>query len=226
MRGKLSGTLSGRLTAQVNRGAAVGVSLDPQRGGMAIGVTSADAGGVLRSAKIFDTLYGGALDLRLLPAGRSSYNGHAEISNSALRKAGGMADLLSAISVVGGLEQMAGEGIRFSDIRADFLLRPDRIDVSQASAVGPAIGLTASGAFDLARSTMNIEGMVSPVYFLNRAGGPRRGEGLVGFNYRMSGPMAKPKVSVNPLSVLVPSFLKDLFRGGSQPQAVSRGGGN
>lgn len=226
VRGKLSGNLSGRLTAQVNRSAAVGVSLDPQRGGMAIGVTSADAGGVLRSAKIFDTLYGGALDLRLLPAGRSSYNGHAEISNSALRKAGGMADLLSAISVVGGLEQMAGEGIRFSDIRADFLLRPDRIDVSQASAVGPAIGLTASGAFDLARSTMNIEGMVSPVYFLNRAGGPRRGEGLVGFNYRMSGPMAKPKVSVNPLSVLVPSFLKDLFRGGSQPQAVSRGGGN
>jgi hypothetical protein len=73
---------------------------------------------------------------------------------------------------------------------------------------------------------MNIEGMVSPVYFLNRAGGPRRGEGLVGFNYRMSGPMAKPKVSVNPLSVLVPSFLKDLFRGGSQPQGVTRGEGN
>ena len=226
VRGKLSGSLSGRLNAQVNRGAAVGVSLDPQRRGMAIGVTSGDAGGVLRSAKIFDTLYGGALDLRLLPAGRGSYNGHADIANSALRKAPAIADLLSAISVVGGLEQMAGEGIRFSDIRADFLLRPERIDVSQASAVGPAIGLTASGAFDLSRSTMNIEGMVSPVYFLNRAGGPRRGEGLVGFNYRMSGPMAKPKVSVNPLSVLVPSFLKDLFRGGSQPQGVTRGEGN
>lgn len=226
VRGKLSGNLSGRLTGQVNRATAVGVALDPKRAGMAIQVTSADAGGVLRAAQVFDTLQGGALDLRLLPAGRGTYNGHAEITNTSLRKAPVMADLLSALSVVGALEQLAGEGIRFSDIRADFLLRPDRIDVSQASAVGASIGLSAAGSFDLARNTMDIQGVVSPVYFLNRAGGPRRGEGLIGITYHLTGPTAKPKVSVNPLSVLAPGFLRDLFRGRNQPQAVTRGEGN
>ncbi len=193
---------------------------------MAVRITGADAGGVLRAAGVFDTLHGGALDLRLTPAGRGTYQGHGEITAASVRDAPGMADLLSALSVVGLLEQMAGEGIRFSDIQADFLLRPDRIDVSQASAVGASIGLSAAGSFDLVRNTMNIEGVVSPVYFLNRAGGPRRGEGLIGINYRLTGPMAKPKVSVNPLSVLAPGFLRDLFRGKNQPQAVTRGEGN
>lgn len=225
VRGDLSGTVSGNLTGRVNGAAPVNVALAAQRGGTAVQVTASDAGNVLRAAKVFDTLHGGRLDLKLVPVGRSVYQGQARIADTALRDAPVMADLLSALSIVGALEQLAGEGIRFSDIRADFTLRPERIDVSQASAVGASIGLTAAGVFNLSRDTLDLKGVVSPVYFLNRAGGPRRGEGLIGFDYRLTGPMAKPSVSVNPLSVLVPGFLKDIVRGGP-PQAVTRGEGN
>ena len=40
----------------------------------------------------------------------------------------------------------------------------------------------------------------------------RRGEGLFGFNYRMTGSSEDPKVSVNPLSILTPGIFRDIFR--------------
>lgn len=56
--------------------------------------------------------------------------------------------------------------------------------------------------------------MVSPVYLLNGIGAifTRKGEGLIGFNYQLTGPSAKPKVSVNPLSALTPGLFREIFR--------------
>ena len=57
-------------------------------------------------------------------------------------------------------------------------------------------------------------GVISPVYFLNAIGSifSRRGEGLFGFNYRIAGSTADPKVSVNPLSILTPGMFREIFR--------------
>ena len=61
---------------------------------------------------------------------------------------------------------------------------------------------------------MDFRGVVSPVYFLNGIGSilTRRGEGLFGFNYRMTGPASGPSVGVNPLSILTPGAFRQLFR--------------
>ncbi len=39
------------------------------------------------------------------------------------------------------------------------------------------------------------------------------GEGLLAVTYRMTGDLGDPEVSVNPLSVLAPGFLRGLFSG-------------
>jgi hypothetical protein len=40
----------------------------------------------------------------------------------------------------------------------------------------------------------------------------RKGEGLFGFNYRVTGTAENPNVAVNPLSVLTPGMFRELFR--------------
>jgi len=70
------------------------------------------------------------------------------------------------------------------------------------------------GLYDLRTSTMDMQGVVSPVYFLNGIGQifSRRGEGLFGFNFRIRGSSSSPKVTVNPLSILTPGLFRDIFR--------------
>ena len=43
----------------------------------------------------------------------------------------------------------------------------------------------------------------------------RKGEGLIGFNYTLSGQTSEPKVTVNPMSALTPGVFRDLFRAAS-----------
>ncbi len=61
-----------------------------------------------------------------------------------------------------------------------------------------------------------------PAYALNSALGripligrlfsPERGGGLVAVDYGVSGALADPSVTVNPLSALTPGFLRGLFK--------------
>ncbi len=56
--------------------------------------------------------------------------------------------------------------------------------------------------------------MLSPIYFLNGIGSifTRKGEGLIGFNFNLTGPASQPNVSVNPLSALTPGMFREIFR--------------
>ena len=40
----------------------------------------------------------------------------------------------------------------------------------------------------------------------------RPGEGLIGFNFTLQGPVGDTSVSVNPLSVLTPGMFREIFR--------------
>ena len=84
----------------------------------------------------------------------------------------------------------------------------------EAAAIGPSIGISADGNYDIARKNLDIRGVISPVYFLNGIGSifSRRGEGLFGFNYRVSGGTDNPRVGVNPLSILTPGMFRRMFR--------------
>ncbi|MEO0655176.1 MAG: AsmA-like C-terminal region-containing protein, partial [Pseudomonadota bacterium] len=208
----LDGEFEGRLRGRTPvRGALV-----PQRGRSAIRVLSDDAGAALRDAGIFRTLAGGELDLVLAPrAEAEGFDGRLSISSARLRDQPAIADLLDAISVVGLIDQLQGPGILFNTIEGRFTLTPEALTLNQGSAVGASLGVSLDGTFDIANEVLNMQGVISPIYLLNAVGQvlTRRGEGLFGFTFRVTGDADDPRVSVNPLSILAPGMLREILRG-------------
>jgi hypothetical protein len=198
-------------------------TLVPMRGRSAVRIRSEDAGGVLRSAGLLPNAYGGAMELTLLPAGaQGSYDGTLTAGAVSVRDAPALAQLLDAISVVGLLNQMGGQGLLFNEVDAQFRITPSQIIVTQSSAIGPGLGLSLDGIYAQASRTMDFQGVVSPFYLLNGIGAvlTRPGEGLIGFNFNLRGPVDNPQVSVNPLSALTPGMFRDIFR--RPPPVVSQ----
>ncbi|WP_233128108.1 AsmA-like C-terminal region-containing protein, partial [Brevirhabdus pacifica] len=183
--------------------------------GPAFRIRSEDAGAVLAASGTFRTARGGNMELVLQPTGKKgTFDGTLKGGDIRVVNAPALASLLSAISVVGLLEQLGGNGIHFGDVEASFRLTPRSLVVNRGSAVGASMGISLEGVYDLASKRMDLAGVVSPVYLLNGLGQilTRNREGLFGFNYRLTGTAAAPVTSVNPLSILAPGFFRDIFR--------------
>lgn len=217
LRGEFGGAggLSGQFDASVNGLAAVRGTIVQQNGGSAVRIVSDDAGGVLAAAGLLKSAIGGALDLSLIPTGASRvYDGAAVITGLRVRDAPAIAELLNAISVVGLLQQLDGQGLAFDEVDARFQLSPNSVVISQSSATGPGLGISLDGVYTLANKSMDFQGVISPIYLLNGIGSilTRKGEGLIGFNFNLSGSVDRPNVSVNPLSALTPGMFREIFR--------------
>ncbi|RWR08574.1 AsmA-like C-terminal region-containing protein [Paenirhodobacter populi] len=217
LRGNFTGRggFAGDFAARINGFAQVEGIIGPAANGRtAVRITSPDAGAVLASAKITDRTAGGDLVLTLSPIGRSSYEGNATANGLRVTDAPILASMLSAVSIVGLVEQLNGEGIVFSDVDAAFRLTPEGVSITSAEATGVSMGVTVKGNFYPGTGQIDMEGVVSPFYLVNAIGQifSRKGEGLFGFTYSVRGPIGAPQVSVNPFSILTPGALRDIFR--------------
>ncbi|WP_143535062.1 YhdP family protein [Roseivivax jejudonensis] len=210
------GGLDGGFTAEMSgTGAPVRGQLLPQNGGTGLRLLSEDAGDVLESTGILKTVAGGRLVLNLTPEGRpGTYDGAVTVTDARLRDAPAIGALLDAISIVGIIDQLEGPGIYFQDVEARFRLSPERVTLTQSSAVGPSMGVSMDGTVDLRSGSIDLQGVLSPVYVLNSIGSifTRRGEGLLGFNFTIGGSSSAPRVAVNPLSVFTPGMFREIFR--------------
>ncbi len=207
--------LDGTFTGRVNGGTPIRGTLVPTRTGSAVRILSDDAGGAIASAGILRNARGGSMQLTLNPTGADgTYRGQLTVRGTRIIEAPAMTDLLSAISIVGLLDQMNSGGITMSEVTGEFQLTPNRLTLYRSSAVGPSIGVSLDGYVDLQRELIDMQGVISPVYFLNGIGQifSRRGEGLFGFNFRLTGAMRDPNVAVNPLSILTPGMFREIFR--------------
>ncbi len=219
-----TGGLTGAFTAKVNGGAAIKGQVTPRGDRSAVNLTSEDAGAVLRSAGVLTQAREGALKLQLEPVDApGNYDVDLRIDNTRIKDAPAMAALLNAISLVGLLDEMAGQGIFFSAIDSKMRITPTEVKVLSGSAVGPSMGLSFDGTVDTVAGMLDLRGAISPIYLVNAVGSvlTRKGEGVFAFNYTLKGPLADPRVSVNPLSGLAPLFLRNLLR--APPPKVSSG---
>ncbi len=211
----LKGGFNGDFSGNINGLTPVTGAVAPSLNGTAVRVQAGDAGAAMKSAGMFASAYGGLLDLTLIPrAEAGQYDGSAMISNVRVKYGSVMADLLSAVSVIGLLDQLSGDGIVFNTAEATFLMTPNAIAVQKGSAVGASMGVSLAGVYHSDTGGLDMTGVVSPIYLLNGIGSilTRKGEGLFGFAYRLRGTAEKPDVQVNPLSILTPGMFRDLFR--------------
>ncbi|NKX46397.1 AsmA-like C-terminal region-containing protein [Roseicyclus persicicus] len=210
------GGLSGQFRARVNGEAPITGTLVATEAGPAVRIRAEDGGAVLRSAGVFRSAYGGAMELVLRATGaEGTYDGTLSIDSPRLRDAPAMAELLNLISVVGLLEQLSEEGINLGTVDARFRITPTQLILQEGVAFGASLGVSMDGTYALATRQLDMAGVISPLNAVNSLFGaifsPRR-EGLFGFAYRLTGPSDNPQVAVNPLSILTPGVFREIFR--------------
>ena len=214
------GGFSGPFQARVNGASPISGTVVPTRDGRAsVRIQTQDAGGALAATGIFSKARGGQGELVLTPLGQKSYDGQVQIKDMRVKDAPVLASLLSAASGVGLLEQLGGEGILFNTVDGAFRLTPKGVSVTRGAAVGASMGVTMAGNFYPQSGRLEMKGVISPFYLINGIGQifAKKGEGLFGFSYSLRGSADKPAVSINPLSVLAPGAVRELFRAAPPP---------
>ncbi|MFO0390195.1 MAG: AsmA-like C-terminal domain-containing protein [Alphaproteobacteria bacterium] len=182
-----------------------------------------DAGKFLRAVDVFDGMEGGTLsisgnydDTRASP----SLKAKVVMIDFIMKDAPILGKILSLASLTGFFDTMQGNGIAFKKLLAPFTLTDDVITLKDAKAYGPAIGITADGTITMPHAALAIDGTVVPSYTINNVLGKvpllgdiltGGGEGVFAAKFTVKGTDKEPDVSVNPLSILTPGFLRNIF---------------
>ncbi len=206
-------SFQGKFSGKVNNGTFILGTVAGRGESLRLDLSSEDAGGVLRDAGLLRQANGGNLQLLLTP-GASGWNADMQISDVRIEDAPQIAQLLSAVSVVGLLDQLDGKGIFFNSIESKFNIKDEIFTVYSSSAVGPSLGLSLDGFINSQRKVIDLQGVLSPFYLVNGIGAflTRQGEGLIGFNFNLKGETTQPNVTVNPLSAFTPGMFREIFR--------------
>jgi hypothetical protein len=187
--------------------------------------TSDDAGDLMDTMEQSNRIQGGKLELkatllRQVPALEA--DGRIRVKDFTLLNAPLLARLLTVASLTGIGNLLGGKGIHFDRLDLPFTLRPDRVVVIDKGRMsGSQVGFTVRGRVDIDHDRLDLNGTIVPIYGLNWVlskvplVGPflagREGEGAFAVTYSVTGPFSEPQISVNPLSVLAPGFIRDLF---------------
>ena len=222
-------------------GQAAYIALKTVDGRQTLEAGAEDAGALFKALDVTPNIIGGRVTIKGAtdPAREANpISGRIAIRDFRLVNAPFLARVLSVALLTGILDSLQGEGIGFSGLDSTFRLYDDKVELDDMSAYGSAVGVTGRGAVDTVADTIDLEGTVVPAYAVNSILGnipllgqilvPERGGGVFAANYKASGPLADPKVSVSPLSTLAPGFLRRLFRviedgtspTGSEPRPV------
>jgi uncharacterized protein YhdP len=234
------GWKSASIRGSLGEGGELQVTLEPSGDHRRLRVISADAGGLLQAIDKTSRISGGKLDLDA--AVRQQYpsldvGGTVRITSFTLRQAPLLARLLTVASLTGIGNLLAGEGIYFDRFEMPFTYRQEVLAVDRVRLSGSQLGLTAKGTIDLGRDRIDLSGTIVPIYGLNWVIGRipvlgdflrgSEGEGAFAMTYSASGDLKDPSIRVNPLSVLAPGMIRELFSGifwgTAEPPVVGRG---
>lgn len=198
--------------------------VEPRGGGRDVDLEVSDAGVTLSALGWLEGVIGGQLDLDAhyddaKPG--SPLSGRLRMKDYKLVKTPVVKDVLSVAPLTDALSAFGSSGLEFSRLDAPFTLEGGVLQLDNARTSGTSLGITATGRVNTNDDTVRMEGTIVPAYVLNSflshipiighiiAGGP--GGGIFAINYGVEGPVASPKVVVNPLSALAPGFLRNLF---------------
>lgn len=120
-----------------------------------------------------------------------------------------------------GVMRFDPDSVQVGQLIADCGWGAGRLTVRSGVMSGPAIGMTFDGFIDFPRNTLDLSGSYVPAYALNSllshipvvgvlvAGG--QNEGVFALNYRLTGDISAPIVTVNPLSAIAPGLMRKIM---------------
>ncbi len=194
--------------------------------GLALRLTSTNAGAFLDGAAVFKGASGGNLVLEartrddVLP---SQITGRISMNDITVRNSQTLREILSGGSIGSLVQSMIAGGLNFQKVDLPFSGIAGRWKIDGGVAYGSSLGLTLGGAYDIDSKGIALNGTISPAYAINGALGAvpvlgklltgGEGEGIFGVTYAVSGTTDTPNVWVNPLSALAPGFLRKIVSG-------------
>ena len=147
--------------------------------------------------------------------------GTLSIDDFKVMKAPLFAELLLAASFTGLFELLNNEGIEFEQFDAQFTGKDNIFLVSKSRAYGLSLGITGEGEINNNQKNIKLFGSIIPAYKINSLLNnvplvgdlltAREDEGIFAINYDASGPWNDPKIKVNPLSLLTPGIIRNIF---------------
>ena len=202
------------------------VGIGPGKGGnRRLTIRAEDAGAFLKTFGFYDNMIGGALEVTgdfddAAPG--KPLGGRLVIKDYRVVKAPALIQLVSIMALTGIFEALEADGLAFIELNAPFTLKDGILNVTDTKATGLSLGYTASGSIDTRADTVDLTGTMVPAYAINSLlgnipivgeifTGGEEGGGVFAASYSMTGPIEDPKVTVNPLTVLAPGFLRTLF---------------
>ncbi len=188
-------------------------------------IRTTDAGNMLRTLDVYDTMVGGTLDVEATfddTIDDNPLTGEVLIRDYRLVDAPALAQLVGEMTLARLKEALQGDGLAFSKFTAPFVIKNGVIDVKNVKATGLSLGYTAKGKIYTFTEAIDIEGTVVPIYALNSVlgnipiigtilTGTEEGSGIFAATYKMKGSLENPEVKVNPLSALAPGIFRNLF---------------
>ena len=216
------------LSAVTGGGAPVVAQLARNGGSDAIQLTSGDAGAVARFADIYGHMRGGLLNVRLRETAGSGWRGSVDIRNFALV---GEERLRSLVSTPTGEEgrslndavrrEIDVSAVKFSRGFAQVRTGGGSLALENGVVRGDMVGATFQGTVRDANGRTDMTGTFMPAYGLNRLFaelpligillGNGNDRGLIGITFKLSGPFDKPKLTINPLSIIAPGVFRNIF---------------
>ena len=147
--------------------------------------------------------------------------GTLSIDNFKVMKAPLFAELLLAASFTGLFELLNNEGIEFEQFDAQFTGKDNIFLVSKSRAYGFSLGITAEGEINNKEKNIKLFGSIIPAYKINSLLNniplvgelltAKEDEGIFAINYDANGSWDEPKIQVNPLSLLTPGIIRNIF---------------
>jgi hypothetical protein len=146
----------------------------------------------------------------------------AEVTASTPKTVRSRATARRAASENEDFEQLSPDEIEYSTLKAPFSVGHGQIELKDAAINGPLQAVTLRGKYDFARQYVDLSGTYVPLYGINGGLaefpliGPlltsRSGEGVFGITFAVQGSTNRPlQPQINPLSVVAPGFLRQIF---------------
>lgn len=215
------------ITANIGDGETLGIKLSPSelKNRRILTAWSTDAGSVLRTFDFYDTMIGGDLSLTGHfddDEENSPLYGYFHVDDYRIIKAPALAKVVSIMSLTGIADALQGEGLGFDTLHIPFKFGEGVLELREAKATGASIGFTAAGKLYTQANAVDVSGTMVPVYAFNSLlgnipiignvfSGGEEGGGIFAADYYISGAIDNPEITVNPLSMLTPGFLRNIF---------------
>lgn len=189
--------------------------------------TCDDFGRALKALGFTDTVTGGKVRIEgeSVPSDPELIEGTVRIGGFEVKNLPALALLINATSPFGIMGIFTGT-MDFDHLKGEFKWQDDQIELIRVNTSGPSVGMNVDGKVDMDTGETNVNGTIVPFSLVNRVLGSipligdvitgGKNQGVLAVAYSITGPISNPTVSVNPVSLLTPGFLRNLFFGGNE----------